>query len=213
MAQKPFPRWSARIRAHIQRALVQGGLWRWALAVGFAVALGGGVWAYDVLVPQIRASWPRWKAEGLPWVREALQWIEFLVSITLTLTILCWATAILFCLLGMAVFTLLHLLDRFLARGRHTGRVRRAECIVGVLLRKEWVVGTILNVLASTVSLAVLTILLDRQLDYWDLGIQIAVSAAVELIVLQVLFAGGRLDWPARIARHGSSGDAGHRRL
>jgi hypothetical protein len=186
-------------------------LWRWALAAGFAVALGGGVWAYDVLAPQIRASWPRWKAKGLPWVREALLWIEFLASIALTLTILCWATAVLFCLLGVIMFTLLHLLERLSARGRHAGRFRQGERIVGVLLRKEWVAGTILNIMASTGSLAVLTVLLDRRLDYWDLAIQVAVSAAVELIVLQVLFADGRLGWPARTARHGSGGDSGRR--
>jgi len=167
----------------IPRALIEGGMWRWALAIGFAVALGGGVWAYDVFSPQIRAAWPRWKAEGQPWVREALLWIEFLGSIALTVTILCWATALLFCLLGVVLFALLHLAERSLARTRPAGRLRQT-------LRKEWVLGTVLNVLASIGSLGVLTALLGRRLDGWDLGIQAAVSAAVELIVLQILFAG-----------------------
>ena len=193
MAQMSLSRWRASIRA-----LVQGGAWRWALAVGFAVALGGGVWVYDVFGPRIHASWPHWKSGGKPWLRETVLWIEFLASITLTVAILCWFTALYFCLLCAMLYSLPHLFHWF---SRHVSPERRFHQIVhrlDALVERDWVLGTILNLIVSGMALVTVTIILERPLDYWDIGIQAVIAAAIELIVLQVLFAKGRLGWPAR---------------
>jgi hypothetical protein len=69
---------------------------------------------------------------------------------------------------------------------------------VNAVLLKDRLLGTALNLLASLAALAALTVILGRPLDYWDIGIQVTISAAIELIVLQVLFAGGRFGWPTR---------------
>lgn len=191
MAGKPFRSWRAGIRT-----LVQGGAWRWALALGFAITLGGGAWVYDVYGSAIRTLWPLWKTEGEVWQREALLWIEFLASITLTTAILCWFTALFFCLLCATLLGLLWLLDRLssrLAAGQNQSRVQRT---IDRIWQQDRLWGTIVNVLASLAALAALTRLLNRALDSWDVGVQIAVSAAIELIVFQVLFAKGRLGWP-----------------
>jgi hypothetical protein len=191
VAVEPFRSWRAGIRT-----LVQGGAWRWALALGFSIALGGGAWAYDVYGSAIHTLWPMWKEEGRLWQRETLLWIEFLASITLTAAILCWFTALFFCVMCALLFGLLALLDRLssqLVPGRDQSRMRNT---IDEIWRRDRLWGSILNVVASLAALATLTKLLDRSLDYWDLGIQIAVSAAIELIVFQVLFAQGRLSWP-----------------
>jgi hypothetical protein len=193
VAQVTFPRWRASIRA-----LVRGGGWRWALATGFAVALGGGAWAYDVFGPEIRASWPRWKVEGAPWVRNTLLWLEFLASMTLTIAILCWCTALLFCLLSALVFSLPRLLSWFCRRFPSCRRLDQARRTADAIAQRERIVGTLLNLLAGLGALVTLTVVLGRSLDLWDLGIQAAISAAIELIVLEILFAEGRLGWPTR---------------
>jgi hypothetical protein len=171
------------------RTLVQGGAWRWALALGFAIALGGGAWAYDVFGPQIQSAWPRWKAEGEPWLRETLLWIEFLASVTLSIALLCWLTALFFCLFCAILLATLYLLNRFSRQFTpHRGfdLVRNA---VDTVLEKERMLGTVLNLLASLAALLALSSILKRPLDHWDVGVQLAVSAVIELIVLQVLFA------------------------
>jgi hypothetical protein len=193
VAQEMFPRWRASLRA-----LFQGGLWRWALAIGFSVALGGGLWTYDVYGTEIRDSWPRWKAESKPWVRESLLWLEFLTSVTLTIALLCWVSAFLFCLLCVMVFSLPHLLDRVSSRLPSSRRLAQVHRASQTVTQRDRLVGTLLNLLASAGALAVLPVLLGRAPDYWDVGIQAAISIAIELIVLQVLFPGGRLGWPTR---------------
>ena len=195
MARERFPRWRASIRALFQR-----GLWRWALAIGFAIALGGGLWAYDVYGADVRALWPRWKTEGAPWVREALLWIEFLASVVLTAALLCWCTTSLFCLLCLFFFTLPNLLGRLSSRSPSDRRLARAHRIAQTALQRDALVGTLLNLLASAGALAMLPVVLKRTLDYWDIGIQAVISIAIELIVLQVLFPEGRLGWPVRKA-------------
>lgn len=188
-----FPRWRASIRG-----LVHGGVWRWALATGFAVALGGGAWAYDVFGAEIRASWPRWKAEGAPWLRNTLLWLEFLASITVTIAVLCWSTAFFFCLLAVLTFSLPRLLNWLCQRFSSWRRLDQTRRTVDAIVQRERIVGTILNLLASFGALVTLRVVLGRSLDLWDLGIQAAISVAVELIVLGVLFAEGRLGWPTR---------------
>jgi hypothetical protein len=165
------------------------------LAAGFAIALGGGLWAYDVWGPRIRASWPTWKAEGAPWLRETLLWIEFLASITLTVALLCWCTALSFCLLCALVFGLPYLLD-WLGKRVPRPEIDRLRRGLELALQRERLLGTLCNLIASAAALVCLARILRRPLDYWDVGIQILISAAFELIVLQVLFAEGRLDWP-----------------
>jgi hypothetical protein len=171
------------------RTLVHGGAWRWALALGFAIALGGGAWAYDVFGPQIQSAWPRWKAEGNPWLRETLLWIEFLTSITLSIALLCWLTALFFCLFCAMLFGVPYLLDRFSRNFTPRQGFDSIRYAVDIVLERERLLGTALNLLASLAALVALSNILGRPLDYWDVGIQVAVSAAVELIVLQVVFA------------------------
>jgi hypothetical protein len=177
---------------------VQGGAWRWALALGFAIALGGGAWAYDVYGPGIRAMWPTWKVEGEPWLRETLLWIEFLASLTLTTAFLCWFTALFFCTFCALGFGLPRAIDwcanRYLPR-RNVEQVRRA---MDSALEQERLWGTIYNVMASAAALVTLPAVLRRPLDGWDIGIQVVILVAIELIVLQVLFAQGRLGWPSK---------------
>jgi hypothetical protein len=182
VAGKPFPGWKAGIET-----LIQGGAWRWALALGFAIALGGGAWAYDVYGPEIRAMWPTWKVEGKPWLRDTLLWIEFLASITLTTTLLCWFTTFFFCAFCALGFGLPRIFDRFAGRfvsHQSLGRVRR---VLATVLGRDRLWGTVFNVVASLVALFTLSLVLKRPLDYWDIGIQVAVAAAIELIVLQEL--------------------------
>jgi hypothetical protein len=171
------------------RTLVQGGAWRWALALGFAIALGGGAWAYDVFGPRIQSAWPRWKAEGEPWLRETLLWIEFLASITLSIALLCWLTALFFCLFCAMLFGAPYLLDQFSRNFTPRQGFDRIRHAVDTVLAKERMLGTVLNLLASLAALLALSSILQRPLDYWDVGVQLAVSTAIELIVLQVLFA------------------------
>jgi len=166
------------------------------LALGYAIALGGGAWAYDVFGAEIRSLWPAWKAEGEFWLREALLWIEFLASITLTTAILCWFTALLFCLLCAMLLGLLWLLDRYSSQLFPRQDPSQWRQTIDGIWRHERLWGTVFNLLASLAALGVLTKVLNRTLDYWDVGIQIAISVAIELIVLQVLFAQGRFGWP-----------------
>lgn len=193
MARNSFPRWRAGIHA-----LIQGGVWRWALAIGFAVALAGGVWVCDVFGPEILTAWPRWKTEGEPWLRETLLWIEFLASITLATALLCWFTALLFCLFCAILFSLPGLLDWLSRRTSLSRRFDQIQQIAHTIRQRDRLFGTILNLLASAGALVTLVVVLERPLDYWDVGIQVAISAAIELIVFQVLFANGQFNWPAR---------------
>lgn len=183
VAQKSFPRWRASIHA-----LVRDGGWRWALAVGFAIALGVGVWACDVFGPEISASWPRWKAEAKPWVRETMLWIEFLAGITLTMALVCWLTAFLFSLFCAALFSLPWLLGWFSDCFSLHPQLDRVQHIVNAAVAHTQLMGTLANLFASLGALATLEVILRRSLDYWDIGVQIAISAAIELIVLHVLF-------------------------
>jgi hypothetical protein len=64
------------------------------------------------------------------------------------------------------------------------------------ILEQERLLGTVLNLIASFAALITLPNVLGRPLDYWDVGAQVGISAAVELIVFQVLFDQGRLGWP-----------------
>jgi hypothetical protein len=177
--------------------LIQSGAWRWILAIAFALVLGTSVWAYDVFWPDIRSSWPKWKAEGAPWIQELLLWIEFLASLTLSVVALCWSTALLFCLLAASLYLLSRALDRLPRRFPREVWLAHIRDALETALQHSRLTGTVLNVLASVGSLALLELVLKRPLDFWDLGIQMAIAVAIELIVQDVLFAGG---WVARPA-------------
>jgi hypothetical protein len=179
------------------RVLVQSGAWRWILAIAFALVLGAGFWAYDVFWPEIRASWPQWKAKGAPWVQELLLWVEFLASVTLSVVTLCWLTALLFCLLAASLCLLALALQRLSGRFPREGWIARARDLLRRVLGHSRLTGTVLNALASAGSLSVLEWILKRPLDFWDIGIQVAIAVAIELIVLDVLFADGWIVRPA----------------
>jgi len=188
--QARFPRWRAGVRT-----LVQGGMWRWALAIGFALVLGGGAWFFDVHWPRIRAAWPLWKAQSTPAVREMLLWIEFAASIGLSVVALCWFSALLFSLLCAIVF----LLPRWVGRHPKEPSIPRRQRVLRFLdsvVERDKLLGTVLNVLASSGALGVMSVVKARPLDLWDIGIQGAIAVAIELIVLQVLFSEGRFRLP-----------------
>jgi hypothetical protein len=189
--QTRFPRWRAGVRT-----IIQGGMWRWALALGFAVALGGGAWFYDVHWPRVRTAWPQWKAQSTPAVREVLLWIEFTVSIGLSIAALCWFTALIFAILSTLAFLLPRWVGRHLGAASIPGRRRVLLQFVGRAVEHDRLLGTVLNLVASCGSLGVMSVVRSRPLDFWDIGIQGAIAVAIELIVLQVLFSEGQLGWP-----------------
>ena len=173
-------------------------VWRWLYALGAALLLGGGVWAYAQFAPSFGDAWPAWKAHGAERVREALLWLEFFGSITLSALALLWFTALLFSLL-LAVTYLLTRLLRWIASRRSThARLRRACSVLLALLGRERWVGTALNLAASAGALGALSLVSRLPLDDWDWGIQAAITVAIELIVLGVLFGEGRVGWFSR---------------
>ena len=102
--------------------------------------------------------------------------------------------------LCLFIFTLPNLLGKLSSRSPSDLRLARAHQIAQSAMQRDALVGTLLNLLASVLALAMLTVVLGRALDFWDLGIQAVISIAIELIVLQVLFPEGRLGWPVRKA-------------
>jgi hypothetical protein len=96
------------------------------------------------------------------------------------------------------LFSLPGLLDWLSRRTSLSRRFDRIQQIAHTIRQRDRLFGTILNLLASAGALVTLVVVLERPLDYWDVGIQVAISAAIELIVFQVLFANGQLNWPAR---------------
>lgn len=173
-------------------------VWRWLYALGAALLLGGGVWAYAQFSPGLCASWPAWKAHGAERAREALLWLEFFGSITLSALALLWFTALLFSLLLAAIYLLTWLLHWMASRSSTRVRLRRACGVLLALLGRERWVGTVLNLAASAGALFALSLASRLPLDDWDWGIQGAIAVAIELIVLGVLFGEGRVGWFSR---------------
>ena len=173
------------------RAPGRAKLWRWLLLIGVALLFAGGVWAYDRVLPGIRAAWPVLQARGSERAHEAVLWLEFFASIAFSVVALSWFTGLLFCLLAALAY-LFFLLIRWLAlRWPKSERWPRIRDAVQALSRRDRLLGTVLNLAASAGALGVLSWLVDRPLDYWDLGIQGAIALLMELIVLGVLFRGG----------------------
>ena len=178
---------------------------RWALAIGVAVLLGGGIWALDQVSPAIRQgwpslrqAWPAWRARGASWARETWLWLEFFGSIALSLLALLWFTGLLFSLLMALVYLLVRLIGWLAARTPSSGLLSRFERLTLSLVRHDRLLGTVLNLGASAGSLGLLALIVGRPLDYWDLGIQVAIAVVMELIVLGVLFGEGRMGLLAR---------------
>jgi hypothetical protein len=175
------------------RAPQRAKLWRWLLLVGVALLFAGGVWAHDRVLPEIRAAWPELQARGSERAQEALLWLEFFASITLSVVALSWFTGLLFCLLAALAYLLprlIHWEARLWPKKRGLPRVRDATL---ALLRHDRLLGTLLNLLASAGALGVLAAILERPLDYWDLGIQCAIALVMELVVLGAIFREGRI--------------------
>jgi hypothetical protein len=171
---------------------------RWALAIGIAVFLGGGIWALDQFSPGVRQVWPAWKARGASWAQETLLWLEFFGSIILSAVALLWFTALLFTLLAALVHLLPRLAGWLAARFPSSDFLSRIEQLTLSLVRHDRVLGTALNLVASAGSLGILAWIVGRPLDVWDLGIQAAITVVMELIVLGVLFGEGRIGLLAR---------------
>ena len=185
------------------RARGWAGPWRWLYALGAALLLGGGLWAYAQFAPDLPASWDAWKAHGAERLREALLWLEFFGSILLSVLALLWLTALLFALLLGLIYLLTRLLRWAMARfssrpGLQRTYVRRACAFTLSLLGRERWVGTALNLLAGAGALGIVAEVSGLPLDHWDLGIQIVIALLIELIVLGVLFREGRVGWLSR---------------
>ncbi len=174
------------------------GLGRWLSALGAALLLGGGIWAYVQFAPDLRSSWPAWVAHGAERLRQAQLWLAFFGSLLLSALALLWFTALLFAGLLCLVYLLTRLLRWVAARPSSTARLRRA-CggLLALLGRERWV-GTVLNGAASAGALGALGWVTGLPLDYWDWGIQAVIALLIELIVLGVLFRGGRVNWFSR---------------
>lgn len=174
------------------------GPWRWLYALGAALLLGGGVWAYAQFAPGLRASWPAWKAHGTERMREILLWLQFFGSILLSVLVLLWLTALLFSALLALAYLLARTIRWIALRPSTRARLRRAcRALLALLERERWL-GTVLNLGASAGALAILSLASGLPLDPWDLGIQAIVTLVIELIVLGVLFGQGRMDWFSR---------------
>jgi hypothetical protein len=127
-----------------------------------------------------------------------LLWTEFLVSIGVSIAFLCWATALLFSLLCAVVFLSPRIASWLGGRFASQSWLVRVEHKLGAVTKRDRLVGTVLNLLASAGSVTLLSVIQRRPLDSWDIGIQIGVAVAVEMIVLGFLFSQGRLRWPLR---------------
>jgi hypothetical protein len=174
------------------------GFWRWLSALGAALLLGGGIWALAQFAPGFRASWPAWKAHGAGGLRETLLWLEFFGSILLSVLALLWLTAILFALF-LALVRLSSRGLRWTASRPSSGTPLRRVCrALLFLLEREREMGTALNLAASAAALGVFRWASRLPLDAWDLGIQVGIALAIELIVLGLLFREGRVGWLSR---------------
>ena len=174
------------------------GPWRWLYALGAAILLGGGVWAYAQFAPDLDASWSTWKAHGAERLHEALLWLKFFGSIFLSVLVLLWLTALLFSLLLGLAYLLTRLLRWTIAHfPSRTGLRRVCAFLLALLARERWV-GTALNLAASAGALGILTGVSGLPLDDWDLGIQVVIAVLIEGIVLGLLFREGRVKWFSR---------------
>jgi hypothetical protein len=173
-------------------------LWRWLSALGAALLLGGGIWAYAQFAPDLSVSWPAWKAYIMQRGREALLWLQFFGSILLSVLALLWLTALLFSTLLALAYLLARTIRWVAARPSTTARLHRACRGLLTLLGHERWLGTAFNLAASAGALAILARASGLPLDPWDLGIQAIVTLAVELIVLGVLFGEGRMSGLSR---------------
>ena len=171
---------------------------RWLYALGAALLLGGGLWAYAQFAPAPQTSWSTWVAYGRARLREALLWLRFFGSLLLSALVLLWLTALLFALFLGVVYLLTRLLHRAIARFPARLALRRACALILALLGRERWVGTALNLAAGAGALGIWTAISGLPLDGWDLGIQAVIALLIELIVLGVLFREGRVGWFSR---------------
>lgn len=172
--------------------------WRWLYALGAALLLGGGVWAYAQFAPDLQTSWPAWVAHGTERLHEALLWLRFFGSLLLSALVLLWLTALLFALLLGGVYLLTRFLCRTIARFPTQSALRRAcHRLLALLGRERWV-GTALNLAAGAGALGIWMAISGLPLDGWDLGIQAVIALLIELIVLGVLFREGKVGWFSR---------------
>lgn len=167
-----------------------GGRRAWAIAAGATFFLAAGFWIYDRFVPRIpaareglQATWAKLK---VGWSSVVL-WLEFLGSISLSAIALSWTTALLFGLLAVVVYLIpgaLRLLARVFPRSQRLARMR--DVAPRTLKKHDRWVGTALNLSSSVCALFLVSWIVQRPLDYWDLGIQCAIALIIELVVLGV---------------------------
>jgi hypothetical protein len=159
----------------------------WILPVTM-VLLGTAILAvYHRYGAQIPAALAEVQAFGARVVGQAVPWIEFLGSVSLSVLALSWLTALLF--VGSALS--LYLLPRIVYRlsTRYPARSwlpSVGDAIDAFTGRYRRVVGTVLVLGSSACALLVFSHLFRRPLDYWDYGIQAALALLLELIVLGV---------------------------
>jgi hypothetical protein len=115
-------------------------------------------------------------------------WLEFLGSIAWSAVGLAWSTVLFFGLAALGLRALPSWLDRVAKRqpGRRAWPWLRDGTLAAVSNHPR-LVGTLLNLLSSTLALGLFTALTGQPLDGWDLGIQGAIALLLELIVLGVI--------------------------
>lgn len=170
---------------------------RWLLGGVAILLLGMSAWASSRMVVEVWAWWLRFRETWMQAIREAMLWIEFFGSISISLIVLSWTTMLLFGLLALLVY-LLPFLIRLIAwlRPSNARLAHLRKTARQALRQRDRLVGTLLNLAASGGALWAFSWMTQQPLDYWDVGIQCLIALALELIVLGVVF-GGR---PGRTA-------------
>jgi len=157
------------------------------LAAAFAVG-GIGVVGYLLVRPwmvTIRLGGERALRRLVTW---ALPWAQFLGSVAFSAAGLAWSTVLFFGLLALGLRALPAWMDR--AARRLPGRgpwLWLRDGTDAAMNRHPRLVGTLLNLLSSTLALGLFSALTGQPLDEWDLGIQGVIALLIELVVLGVI--------------------------
>ena len=145
----------------------------WLVAIVGILLVVGGALAQRRLAPLVSSLWRRSPLVGSHAAQEAALWVQFLGSLVLSALTLSWLTALWFSLGTLVLYGV-----SFVSRLRPSIR--------------DWprhhdrLVGTALSLLSGACALALLPQVARRPLDYWDLGIQVLLTAVIELVVLGV---------------------------
>ena len=145
-------------------------------AIVAILLLAAAICCCAVAVVIAQGSWARF-AEGL------VAWLEFFVSILESLASLSLATILLLAFFFGVVFLALLLASR-LSQPSYPGSSWGVA--MDTLWPKGRLVGTIINLISSLCALCIVSLIAQRQLDYWDFGIQFTIALLIEYVILRV---------------------------